>query len=239
LLDSGISRIQSKSLDVHLFRKLQALLRDKQSFLDKARFEALLQGLFDYLEAPLTNLSPEKVQDIKAQILVTINLMLKKDREAFRPYVPRALQSLLVTRSCYDARAHIVNGLLVLSEELVALSNAEQTTDYLINVLQKEEMTPEGCRTLSMGLHVLKALLTAIVDFSPSDTEIDSMAKLTMRCLDSTESGVRQDAVQLCVALHSRIGDQKFWESMGGVKAGPKSLITYYIVKKERESAST
>lgn len=238
LLDSGISRIQEKSLDVHLFRKLQALLRDKQSFLDNAKFEAILLGLFDYLEAPLKDQSPEKVQDIKAQILVTINLMLKKDREAFRPHVPRGLQSLLITRACYDARAHIVNGLLSLSEELVALSDAQATTDYLIRVLQKQQMTPEGCRTLSMGLHVLRALLAAIVDFSPSDIEIDSICKLTLRCLDSSESGVRQDAVQLCVTLHSRIGEQKFWESMSGVKADPKSLITYYIVKKERESIS-
>lgn len=238
LLDSGITRIQAKSLDVHLFRKLQGLLKDKQSVLDNARFEALLLGLFDYLEAPLANLSPEKVQDIKAQILVTINLMLKKDSEAFRPHVARGLQSLLITRSCYDARAHIVNGLLVLSEELVALSNPKQTTDSLIQLLQKEEMTLEGCRTLSMGLHVLKALLTAIADFTPSDSEIDSMGKLTTRCLDSSESGVRQDAVQLCVALHSRIGEQKFWEAMSGVKADPRSLITYYIVKKARESAA-
>ena len=56
--------------------------------------------------------------------------------------------------------------------------------------------------------------------------------------LESSDSGVRMDAVQLCVALHSNVGEATFWGVMKGVKDDPKSLITYYIVKKQREQVA-
>lgn len=238
LLDSGITKIRAKSLDVHGFRKLQGMIRDNKAGLLDDKFEALLLGLFEYLEAPLASLSPEKVQDVKAQILATIKLMYKKDRDSFRAHVPKGLESLLVTRSCYDARAHIVSGLELLADELVTLADPKQTIDTITTQLQNEQMTLEGCRTLSMGLHVLKEALDARKDFRPSDQEVGEMCRLAARCLESSESGVRMDAVQLCVAVHARVGESRFWSALGGVRDDPKSLITYYIVKKQREVAA-
>jgi CLIP-associating protein 1/2 len=238
LLDSGITRVKAKSLDVHGFRKLQGLIRENKASWTDHRFEELLLGLFEYLEAPLSSLPAEKVQDVKAQILATIKLMLKKDREAFEPHVSRGLQSLLATRSCYDSRAHIVSGLELLADELVTFANPEETTTTITELLQAEEMNPEGCRTLSMGLHVLKELLDATTSFVPTDAQMSNMGTLAMRCLHSSESGVRMDAVQLCVAMHARLGEKKFWGVMKGVEDDPKSLITYYIVKRQREAAA-
>lgn len=239
LLDSGIAKIDAKSLDVHGFRKLQGMIRDNKASFSDDKFSTLLTGLFSYLEARLTNLAPEKDMDVKAQILATIKLMYKKDREAFRPHVPQGLESLLVTRSTYDARTHIVSGLELLADELVTLSEPKQTTASITSQLQHEEMTLEGCRTLSMGLHILKKLLDVKRDFTPDNAEIGAMCALAARCLDSSESGVRMDAVQLCVSVHARVGEGRFWESLGkGVRDDPKSLITYYIVKRQREVAA-
>jgi len=100
LLDSGIAKIKAKSLDVHGFRKLQGMIRDNKAAWSEDKFDVLLLGLFEYLEAPLASLSPEKVQDVKAQILATIKLMYKKERDGFRPHVVKGLESILVTRSC-------------------------------------------------------------------------------------------------------------------------------------------
>ena len=239
LLDSGIAKIMAKSLDVHGFRKLQGMIRDNKAAWSDDKFDVLLLGLFEYLEAPLASLSPEKIQDVKAQILATIKLMYKKDRESFRIHVLKGLESLLATRSCYDARAHIVSGLELLADELVTLANPQETTDTITAQLQKEEMTLEGCRTLSMGLHVLKELLEVKKEFMPTDEEVPEMCKLATRCLESSESGVRMDAVQLCVSIHARIGENRFWNALGGVRDDPKSLITYYIVKRQREMATS
>ena len=239
LLDSGITKIKAKSLDVHGFRKLQGLIKDNKAAWSDEKFDVLLLGLFEYLEAPLASFPPEKVQDVKAQILATIKLMYKKDRDTFRPHVHKGLESILATRSCYDARAHIVSGLELLADELVTLADPRQTTNKITSQLQNERMTLEGCRTLSMGLHVLKELLDAKKEFVPTDKEVEEMCKLAARCLESPESGVRMDAVQLCVSVHSRVGETKFWDALGGVKDDPKSLITYYIVRRQRELAAS
>jgi CLIP-associating protein 1/2 len=238
LLDSGITKIKAKSLDVHGFRKLQGMIRDHKAPWSDDKFDELLLGLFEYLEAPLASLSPEKVQDVKAQILATIKLMYKRERDSFRPHVLKGLESILATRSCYDARAHIVSGLELLADELVTLADPKRTTEAITSQLQNEEMTLEGCRTLSMGLHVLKGLLDIKKEFVPSHEDITEMCGLAARCLESSESGVRMDAVQLCVSIHARIGENRFWSALGGVKNDPKSLITYYIAKRQREVAA-
>lgn len=237
LLDSGITRVQAKSLDVHGLRKLQSLIKDGKTTISDEKFDTLLLGLFEYLELSMPSLPAEKVQDVKAQVLVTVRLMLKKDRESFKSHVPRALLSLLETRSRYDARAHIVIGLEGLADELVLLADPAETLDTLIALLQNEGMTQEGCRTLSLGMHVLKSLLATATSFVPSENEVSDMSRLALRCLDSSESGVRMDAVQLCVALHAKIGDSWFWKALDGVRDDPRNLITYYIVKRERDNA--
>ncbi|KAF5673776.1 stu1 [Fusarium heterosporum] len=240
LLESGITRIKAKTLDVHGFRKLQSLLRDSKGIFTDDKFEALLIGLFQYLEDPLPGVNPEKAQDVKAQILATIRLLLKKERENFQPHVSRGLESLLETRSAYDMRAHIVSGVEVLADELVTIGDGSEIVVVLTKRLQSVEgSSVEGSRILSTGMHVLRTMLDKRPNFVPTDTELGQLAALAGRCLVSSDSGVRMDAVQLCVALHSRVGEQVFWAALKDVQDDPKSLITYYIVKRQREQAPT
>ncbi|KFX99305.1 hypothetical protein V490_01845, partial [Pseudogymnoascus sp. VKM F-3557] len=133
LLDSGISKVRAQSLDVHGFRKLQSLIRDSSRDIwappsagAESRFDALLGGLFAYLAGPATALAPEKVQDVKAQILATIRAMLRKDREAFAGRGEEGIAALLAARARYEGRAHIVAGLEVLAQELVGLGDADK-----------------------------------------------------------------------------------------------------------------
>ncbi|KAL7784909.1 clasp N terminal domain-containing protein [Trichoderma ceciliae] len=240
LLDSGITKIKAKTLEVHGFRKLQSLIRDSKTVFTDQRFEALLVGLFQYLEDPLPDLPADKAQDVKAQILTTIKLLLKKERRNFQPHVSRGLESLLQTRGCYDTRAHVVSGLELLADELVTLGDGSETVVVLTKRLQScSDITTEGCRTLSMGLHVLKEMLDKRPEYVPTRKELLQLTALAGRCLESTDSGVRMDAVKFCVALHARVGEAAFWEAMAGIKDDPKSLITYYIVKKQREDGTT
>ncbi|RYP25128.1 hypothetical protein DL765_000009 [Monosporascus sp. GIB2] len=237
LLDSGIARVKAQTLDVHGFRKLQSLIRDSKSFFTDQTFDALLAGLFEYLESPLGHLSAEKVQDIKAQVLATIKLMLKKNPDSFRPHVSRGLESLLAARALYTARTHIVSGLELLADELVTIGDAHEVMVTLTRNLSKLDATAGSSRGLSMGLHVLRQLIDSRTSFAPSDAEVAGAAALCGRCFESPESAVRMDAVQLAVALHARLGDARFWDAMNGVgvRDDPKSLITYYVVKRQRE----
>ncbi|ROW05773.1 hypothetical protein VMCG_05269 [Cytospora schulzeri] len=236
LIDSALVKIGAKALDVHGFRKLQGIIRDTKASLPDDKFEALLLGLFDYLEDPQLNLTREKVQDVKAQVLATIRLLLRKHRDHFQPHVSKGLESLMSARASYDARTHIVSGLELLADELVTLGDAQEIATVLTRRMS-DTYANDG-RSLSMGLHVLKEMVDAKRNYVPTDQELRGMSALCTRCLESSESGVRMDAVQLCVALHSRVGDARFWDVMRDVKEDPKSLITYYIVKRQREWGS-
>ncbi|KAJ6447139.1 STU1-like protein [Purpureocillium lavendulum] len=236
LLDSGIAKIKAKSLEVHGFRKLQSLIRDSRTIFTDDKFEALVLGLFQFLEDPLASLPTDKAQDVKAQILTTIKLLLRKERDNFQPHVSKALESLLQTRSAYDTRAHVVSGLELLADELVALGDGPEMVVVLTRRLHScSDTTTEGCRTLSMGLHVLREMLDKRTEFAPNESELAQLTGLAGRCLESADSGVRMDAVKFCVSLHERVGEAPFWDALRGVKEDPKSLITYYIVKKQRE----
>ncbi|PWI68443.1 hypothetical protein PCL_02212 [Purpureocillium lilacinum] len=236
LLDSGITKIKAKSLEVHGFRKLQSLIRDSRTIFTDDKFEALVLGLFQFLEDPLTSLPVDKAQDVKAQILTTIKLLLRKERDNFQPHVSKALESLLQTRSAYDSRAHVVSGLELLADELISLGDGPEMVVVLTRRLQScSDTTTEGCRTLSMGLHVLREMLDKRTEFVPNEGELGQLTGLARRCIESADSGVRMDAVKFCVSLHERVGEAPFWDALRGVKEDPKSLITYYIVKKQRE----
>ncbi|GAP82899.1 putative protein STU1 [Rosellinia necatrix] len=239
LLDSGIARVKGQTLDVHGFRKLQSLIRENKLAFGDDKFNALLLGLFEYLQSPLDGLSNQKVQDVKAQVLATIKLLLKMHNDNFQPHVSMGLEALLRTRSSYDARTHIVAGLELLADELVHLGDADEITMTMIRSLGQIELDSAGYRGVSMGLHVLKELIDSRPLFVPTEGEVAGLASLATRSLESKESAVRMDAVQLCVALHARLGDARFWESMKTVRDDPKSLITYYVVKRQRETRST
>ena len=145
LLDSGIAKVRAQSLDVHGFRKLQSLIRDSgreiwapPSLGAESRFDALLSGLFAYLAGPAAALAPEKVQDVKAQILATIRAMLRKDREAFAGRGEEGIAALLAARARYEGRAHIVAGLEVLAQELVGLGDADKVAGVVVGRLEGE-----------------------------------------------------------------------------------------------------
>ncbi|POS87152.1 hypothetical protein EPUL_001257 [Erysiphe pulchra] len=238
LLVSGIKKILSQTLDVHGFRKLQGIIRESKSEWSEDKFGILLSGLFDYLEAPLNSLAPKKRQDVKVQVLATIKLMFKKDIEAFRPYLIKGLESLLKIRSAHDSRAYIVSGLELLSSELITICEPSSTLNSILAQLEIQDETETGFRSLSMGLHMLKELLVIKTNFIPCEKQLTDLSKLAIKCLNSEDSGVRMDAVQLCVAVHERVGGETFWKVLDGMRDDPKSLITYYIVKQQKELAT-
>ena len=129
----------------------------------------------------------------------------------------------------------MVSGLETLASDLVLLGDASEITHVLSQMLSGLDDTET--RSLSMGLHVLAQMVDGKRPvYTPSETELATLAGLAARCLESRESGVRMDAVGLGVAVHGRVGEQRFWSAVkGDVGEDGKSLITYYVVKRQRE----
>jgi CLIP-associating protein 1/2 len=243
LLDSGINKLKAKTIDAHSLRKIQSIIRDsanggKSTVFTDDRSDALIVALFDFLESPLGNLLPAKVQDVKAQTLMAINLLLKKMRDSFQPHVSRGLASIIHCRAAYDVRAHIVPGLEKLASDLDFLGDAAEITAVLSQMLSQLDLSDAS---ICLGLRTLAQTVTfKRPTFVPSDVELSSLAGLAGRCLASGDSNVRREAIELCIALHVVVGEKKFWETLKGVEVGDdaKSLVTYYIEKRRRESAA-
>ncbi|KAL1842190.1 hypothetical protein VTJ49DRAFT_5877 [Mycothermus thermophilus] len=304
LLDSGIAKIQQKSLDAHGFRRVQSILRDilrdsgsvpqqhhhpSTTLLTDAKFSALVTALFSFIEAPRSQLTfpsptPERAVDAKAQALAAIRMLLRDDvsppllRVSFAPHVARGVESLVRARAGFDRNVHIVGGLEVVAKELCGLGDKAEIVNVLVGVLETlgenhhdeadEEEGDKSARSMGMGLAVLREVLEKPVAsasalspssslaaaaaaaspvssreassyYSPSDAELAALARLAARCFESPDSAVRMDAVHLCVALHARTGEARFWEAMKGVREDPKNLITYYIAREQREKGKT
>ncbi|ELQ36852.1 hypothetical protein OOU_Y34scaffold00629g1, partial [Pyricularia oryzae Y34] len=118
----------------------------------------------------------EKVPDVKAQILATIKLLLKRARDNFQPHVSHALESLLEARGVYEARTHIVSGMELLADELVTIGDPSEMVVVLTQALQGVEMDARGCRSLNMGLHVLREVVDARPDFHPTESELAALS---------------------------------------------------------------
>ena len=238
LLESGIARIKAKSLDVHGLRKLQSLMRENKVSYTDNKFDAMVMGLFGYLKDPLAELKPTKALDTKTQILATIRVLLKKERVNFQPHVAAGLDAVLTARAACQNRAHMASGLELLADELVLLGDA---SDMVMSLTQRlrdcTDMTPEGCRTLSAGMYMLRSVLERRGGgaYEPVDGEIERLAELARRGIESADTGVRKDAVELCVGLHARIGESRFWDALKNAKEEPKNLITYYIARRQQE----
>ena len=132
----------------------------------------------------------------------------------------------------------------MLASELIGLGDASEMILALTHRLDAcSDMTTEGCRMLSMGILVLKTVLDPQMDggvqnstvYVPSDIELDRLAELARRGIESADSGVRKDSVELCVALHAMVGETRFWDALRNAREDPKNLITYYIARRQRE----
>lgn len=235
-LESGIRRVKAQTLDGTGLRKVQGILRNgSKSLRDGQNFDELLVGLFHYLASPLSSLEPAKAQDRKVQILATIKLMLRRDREAFSAHVAEGLDCLLVARACHEDRAHIVQSLELLANDLLVLGDAGEMETTITSRLEKVEMTEEGGRTLNMGLHMLKELLVSTPSFILTGNRAEHIARLALKCVNSTLPGPRRIAAVVCVALHTRLGEEGFWAlpSVSGTDHACKNFLTYLIVSKK------
>lgn len=233
MLDSGIKRINAQSLGVHEFRGLQKLIKISDHTLwSEGRFDTLLVALYNHLEAPLKDLAPEKAQDVKAQLLTTIKIMLKKNKSAVGARASKGIDSLLVARAQHEAREHIVPGYELLAKELIQIGDQSTLADTIIARLQAQESSPQGQRTLTMGLQTLSKMMDN-ASFEPTNKQVEKMGVLGAKCISSSDSGVRKSAMAFCCkSLHDRIGDDAFWRLMGGCDEDLKKLMTYYLKMK-------
>lgn len=259
LLASGIKKIEGRTVEAHMFRRMQEMVKSNHEIwgANDENFGRLLIACLDFLEAPVEELrtSPMKAANLKVQALATIRAMLSLYRRETAKYFSRVLCAVLRTKAQYDNNSHIAVDLEATADEIVKYG---QTSDCLNAVLSLIEDTPASpasspdskssltslptTRTTTMALSTLASLIhisgAKNVALSPEQTS--RLGKLAVRCMDDQDADVRKADVEFCIALHERIagpagGEAEaggFWQAVAGAREQHLNLLTYYLAKR-------
>jgi CLIP-associating protein 1/2 len=264
LLASGINKIEGRTIDAQMFRKMQEIIRSNQEIwgTNDVTFGRLLLASLDFLEIPAEELkkSPMQVANLKVQALATIRTMLSLYRKETAKYFSRVLRTILQTKAHYENTSHIAIDLETTADEIVRYG---QTIDCLNTVLALIEDSPASMptsspdskssvasvpgagatRTTTMALSTLASLIQISgaknVSLSPEQTA--RLGKLAVRCMDDQDADVRKANIEFCIALHERIaapvGEQEndgFWRAVAGAREQHLNLLTYYLAKRNK-----
>ncbi len=238
LLDSGIVRVRARTLDIHGFRKLQGLIRNQDDIWgDGAKFDELLLPLLETLEEPNDESKPAKALDLKTQVLVTVQLMLKHQPKFFSTTYPRALCAILIARKYFQSTSHIVYGLGEMSKLIAKRCEPEDCINAVLDLLETETSEIHESSTLFMGMSVLESLLYRYAVPGKSN-ELTSeqevrMGNLATRCLAANSPDIRRAVLQYILQLNDCMSDERhIWKLLGPACEDYRDLITYYVAKR-------
>jgi CLIP-associating protein 1/2 len=259
LLASGIKKIEGRTVEAHMFRRMQDMIKSNHEIwgANDENFGRLLLACLDFLEAPVAELrtSPMKAANLKVQALATIRAMLSLYRKETAKYFSRVLCAILQTKAQYDNTSHIAIDLEATADEIVKYG---QTSDCLNAVLSLVEDTPTSptsspdskssvaslptTRTTTMALSTLASLIhiSGAKNIALSPEQTSRLGKLAVRCMDDQDADVRKADIEFCIALHERIagpagGEAEaggFWQAVAGAREQHLNLLTYYLAKR-------
>ena len=240
VLDSGIIRVRSRTLDVHGFRKLQALIRTSGESIWEGgyKFDELVLPLLEYLETPNDESGPRtgKAQDLKTQVLVTVRILLQYQPKYFYTYHPRALTAVLAARKNYNSTSHIVCGLEETAESIVHQCDPSPCIDSVLNLLGTERTESAENNTVFMGLYILAGLLHRGHGkgntLHLSELQEERLGRMGTKCLSDTNPDIRRAVIEFVLELHDTVDQERFWGLVTGAKDDHRSLITYYLARK-------
>lgn len=240
ILDSGIDRLKAKTLDVHGFRKLQGLIRTSGDALweNGYKFDELILPLLECLEASPKEGTPRsgKAQDLKAQGLVTVRLLLQHQSKYFSGYYPRALTAVLTARKNYNSTSHIVCGLEETAESIVHQCDPLPCADSIIDLLEDQGTGGAETSTIFMGLYVLAGLLRCVQEkgltIQLSEDQEARLGTMGAKYLVDTNPDIRRAVIEFVLELHDTVGQDSFWGLVASGRDDHRSLITYYLARK-------
>ena len=237
LLESGIGRVQSGTLDLHGYRKLHGLIKlGGPVWTDGRIFEQLLIALLSRLKAtpengtPITEFSST---DLRGQALIAIRILLSQNPKQFSKFCPQALCAILQARQFFTLSTHLVLGLEKLSSEVVGLvDDPKLCIEAVLELLGTEGKGTEGNRTITMGLVVLAGLLGRASDHLTDDIET-RLTQLSLVSLRASGTDVRMAAVDYSMAVFDTIKpESRFWKMASSAPEDARSLLAYFLAKR-------
>ena len=230
MLQSGITRIQAKSLDAHGFRKLQSIIAfaPKTIWEDGYKIQELMMPLLEYLEeARFADVKDAiKDLDVKTQILVTIKLLHCHYHEWLEPNYLQIVCSCITARKFYHPSTHMVAGLEETIEEFLQYCQPLEVIGAVLDLLEVDvdHLTKNiSCYVLGGQLHKCHR--------ASLQPPVERIGTLASQCLQSSNPDVRRAAVEMSLEMYYNVPEERFWSLISGVREDSKSLVSYYLAR--------
>ncbi|KAF2736705.1 protein STU1 [Polyplosphaeria fusca] len=259
LLTSGINKIRSRTVEAHMFRRLQDMIKSNQDIwgIDDEKFAELLLSSLEYLEAPADTLKapPAKVVNLKVQALATIRAMLSLYRKETAQYFSRVLVSILQTKSQYGNSSHMSMDLEATADEIIKYGQVSDCLDAVLSLVESSPTSspnsspqsksstdsdaPTNNGTTTMALNTLSSLIqiSSAKNVSLSGEQTARLGKVAVRCLDDSDADVRKADLEVCISLHQKLDEKEagaFWKAVAGAREQHLNLLTYYLAKRAK-----
>lgn len=262
LLASALKKIEGRTVDAGMFRKIQDAIKSGQEIWgpNDEVFGRLLVACLEYFQTPTEELKlpAMKAGSCKSQALATIRAMLSLYRKETAKYFSRVLCTILQAKAQHENTSHIAGDMEATANEIVRYG---QVSDCLNAVLTLVEEMPASTptsspnvkssstsvsvtgntRTITMSLRTLASLveISGSRSVNLSQEQTHRLGQLAVRCMEDQDPDIRKANIELCIALHERIvgpgGETKaFWEAVAGAGEQQLNLLTYYLAKKQK-----
>ncbi|KAF3042292.1 suppressor of tub2 mutation [Didymella keratinophila] len=250
LLASALKKIEGRTVDAGMFRKIQDAIKSGQEIWgpNDEVFGRLLIACLEYFQMPTEELRlpSSKAGSCKSQALATIRAMLSLYRKETAKYFARMLTTILKAKAQHENTSHIAGDMETTANEIVRygqVSDCLNAVLALVEDMPSSEASPaaNSTRTTTMSLRTLASLveISSSKNVALSTEQTHRLGKLAVRCMEDTDADIRKANIDFCVALHERIvgpaGETKaFWEAVAGAGEQQLNLLTYYLAKKQK-----
>ncbi|GAB7359050.1 hypothetical protein MBLNU230_g5122t1 [Neophaeotheca triangularis] len=257
LLESGITRIRTRQLDAHGFRRVQELAKTQipETWDGGRLFDELLSVLLEYLVQTFATPAPEsKTSSLQTQALALVRALLVLQRKYASGWYAKALEATL---SC---RQHVESGSNSSSQ---LIDELQRTSDEILKTVATNPLAREACSTSvldfletetplpaapgqdaasAFALNTLHALVPAPPDSLP-EPQLSRAIATAAKSLSSPSPDVRKAATEFAAELYALLvageaqeeeeqGKAVFWKGFQGVEEGRLALLTYYIARR-------
>jgi CLIP-associating protein 1/2 len=251
LLASALKKIEGRTVDAGMFRKIQDAIKSGQEIWgpNDEVFGRLLVACLEYFQTPTEELKlpAMKAGSCKSQALATIRAMLSLYRKETAKYFARVLTTILQAKAQHENTSHIAGDMEATANEIVRYGQVSDCLDAVLALVEDMPVSSESdsavnsTRTTTMSLRTLASLveISSSKNVTLSTEQTHRLGKLAVRCMEDTDADIRKANIDFCVALHERIvgpaGETKaFWEAVAGAGEQQLNLLTYYLAKKQK-----
>ncbi|KAJ5097219.1 Protein stu1 [Penicillium angulare] len=234
MLPKALTRIETKTMDISGYRKLQGLIQyhGEEIVSREQDYYAVFDALLGELESAPTS---RKDHDVKTQILATIRSMLLRTSELFHRYDIPVIAAIVRARRHYESNSHFVTCLEEVAEQLACLVPVPICIHGVLEGLnfEDDDQSDDLYRSIILGLSTIhQSLSESQIDIS--DEDLAQVGTVVSKQLSHSRPGVRKQATELATLLNLKFGLDRVQKITPPAGEGSLNLLTYFMARRSQ-----